>query len=353
VWAPHAPAWLREIAPVDVLRQIFVQTCYVTTGARGREVVRKREADSDGVPPGHLRLASPYDPHARWSAKGDDLFWCGYKIHLTESCDADADAPQDGPADPGTDAQGGLAGPNLITDVATTASTAPDVTATAGIQQRLAQRLVKPGEHYLDSGYPSADLVTAAACDGIAMVTPLQADHFRQARAEQDFDKAAFTVDRNARQVSCPEGRTSTGWYPITQHSRDAIVIAFARSDCLSCPPRDQCTTAVQGRRMLTLQPRELHEAVTADRAEQKTDTWRAKYALRAGIEGTINQALDVTGLRRARYRGLPKVTLQHAFSATASNIIRLDAHWASHQPHHPRKARTSRLSRLAYQLAI
>ena len=64
-----------------------MQTYTVRTDTRGREVVKKRDADDDGVPPGQLRLASPYDPDARWSAKGDDLFWCGYKIHLTESCD--------------------------------------------------------------------------------------------------------------------------------------------------------------------------------------------------------------------------------------------------------------------------
>ncbi|MFF3159844.1 hypothetical protein, partial [Streptomyces sp. NPDC057910] len=59
------------------------------------------------------------------------------------------------------------------------------------------------------------------------------------------------------------------------------------------------------------------------------------------------------TGLRRARYRGLPKVTLQHAFSATAINIIRLDAHWTSRQhPQRPARIRTSRLTQLAYQLA-
>ncbi|MFI8456957.1 transposase [Kitasatospora sp. NPDC085464] len=51
----------------------------------------------------------------------------------------------------------------------------------------------------------------------------------------------------------------------------------------------------------------------------------QAKDALRAGVEGTISQALDVTGPRQARYRGLPKVSLQHAFSATAINITRLD----------------------------
>ncbi|MFE2750343.1 transposase, partial [Streptomyces scopuliridis] len=67
-------------------------------------------------------------------------------------------------------------------------------------------------------------------------------------------------------------------------------------------------------------------------------------------IEGTINQALDVTGLRRARYRGLSKVRLQHAFSATAVNVIRLDAHWNPSQPSFT--PRTSRLTRLSHRLA-
>ncbi|WP_200263828.1 hypothetical protein [Streptomyces sp. HSG2] len=97
---PDAPAWLREVEPVELLRRIFVQTYHVTCNARGREVVRKREADSDGVPPGQLRLASPYDADARWSAKGDELFWCGYKVHLTETCDNDN----------GTDGAGGTDG---------------------------------------------------------------------------------------------------------------------------------------------------------------------------------------------------------------------------------------------------
>lgn len=335
VHAPDAPVWLREIEAVQLLRRIFTQTYYVHNDTRGREVVRKREAEKDGVPPGQVRLASPYDADARWSAKGDELFWCGYKVHLTEACDDNARGA-------------GARTPNLVTDVATTVSTAPDVTATAGIQQRLAERQVKPGEHYLDSGYPSADLVTAAAHEGIAMITPLLADHSPQARAAEGFDKSAFLIDWPARQVRCPEGRTSAGWYPVQQHGHDAIVIEFARSDCGACPSHHKCTTAARGNRMLTLRPRELHENVAAAHAEQKSDAWQAKYALRAGVEGTINQALDVTDLRRARYRGLPKVSLQHAYSATAINIIRLDAHWTDQ----PRCPRTSRLTRLAHQLA-
>ncbi|WP_230203094.1 transposase [Parafrankia discariae] len=83
-----------------------------------------------------------------------------------------------------------------------------------------------------------------------------------------------------------------------------------------------------------------------AARTEQATDTWKTRYALRAGIEGTINQALDVTGLRHARYRGLPKTRLQHAFAATAVNVIRLDAHGNPDQPAFtPRASRLTRLS--------
>jgi hypothetical protein len=97
---------------------------------------------------------------------------------------------------------------------------------------------------------------------------------------------------------------------------------------------------------MLTLRPRELHESLETARTTQKSDDFKERYKLQAGVEGTINQALDVTGIRRARYRGLPKVRLQHAFSATAINIVRLDAYWGGHP-----LDRSSRLTRLSYQL--
>ncbi|GAA3478123.1 hypothetical protein GCM10018966_026530 [Streptomyces yanii] len=118
-WAADAPVWIRDIEAVAVLRTVLAQTYYRRTDTRGREVIIKRDADSEGVPPGRSRLASPYDTDARWAAKGDGLFWCGYKIHLTESCDAPSEA----------EAEAGRGGAmvRLITDVATTDATVPDV----------------------------------------------------------------------------------------------------------------------------------------------------------------------------------------------------------------------------------
>jgi transposase len=74
-----APPWLAELPAVDVLRRVLVQNYVITTDTAGREVIRAREADTDGLPPGRTRLSSPYDLDARWAAKGDDLYWNGYK----------------------------------------------------------------------------------------------------------------------------------------------------------------------------------------------------------------------------------------------------------------------------------
>ncbi|WP_327049492.1 transposase [Microbispora sp. NBC_01189] len=78
-------------------------------------------------------------------------------------------------------------------------------------------------------------------------------------------------------------------------------------------------------------------------RAEQTSRDWGDKYKLRAGVEGTVRQAVAVTGIRRARYRGLPKVHLEHVYSAVALNLIRLDAWWNGHPLD---RTRTSHLER-------
>jgi hypothetical protein len=47
--------------------------------------------------------------------------------------------------------------PNLITNVATTTATVPDVAMTAPIHQQLADKGLLPDEHLVDSGYPSVN----------------------------------------------------------------------------------------------------------------------------------------------------------------------------------------------------
>src|SRR5262249_57548165 len=91
------------------------------------------------------------------------------KSDSSEGGDVDA-------ADRPTSSTGGVADtpPNLITYVATTDASVPDVAMTEPIHEAMARRRVLPAEHYLDSGYPSADLlVSSLSRYGIPLVTPM------------------------------------------------------------------------------------------------------------------------------------------------------------------------------------
>jgi hypothetical protein len=342
VWHPSSPRWLRELPAVDVLRRVLVQHTKVAAERTGREVITLRDAEVDGLPPGRSRIVSPYDVDARWGGKRD-LTWCGYKLHVSESCDGDPPA--------GSVPAGGWVPdqpPNLITNVATTDASVPDTAMTEPIHHDLAERGVLPDEHYLDSGYPSADLLVSSLTDyGVRLVTPMLADTSPQARAGEGFDRTAFTVDWDTQTVTCPQGNTNTWWTPASQRGTD-VVVKYAGEVCQPCPVKATCTTATRDGRQLTLRPRQVQQALDAARTEQTTKQWQARYARRAGVEATIAQATKVTNTRRARYRGLAKTSLDHNVKATALNLIRLDAWWNGEvlDPRH-----TSHLSRLKLTL--
>jgi hypothetical protein len=261
--------------------------------------------------------------------------WRGYKAHFTETV---SDPAGD---DPGT---GRPAVPNLVTDVATTCAAVPDVVMTGPVHDSLAAAGLLPGEHVVDCGYVSADLLVASRLRGITLIGPLMTDRSAQARG-RGYTQEAFTIDWDHRQVTCPQGTVSRTWSPCRPGGkRDAIIVQFPAATCRACPVRDNCTTAVRTGRQLFLRPREIYQAVTAARAGQDSQHWKDCYKTRAGVEGTMAQATHVTGIRRARYTGLGKTRLEHLAAATAINVIRLDA-WYTSKPID--RTRTTHLQRL------
>ncbi|MFE5190026.1 hypothetical protein [Streptomyces sp. NPDC056628] len=88
-------------------------------------------------------IVSPYDTSARYARHGHIISWKRFAAHLTETCAAD--------------------GPNVITDVATTAATTHDSQVLPGIHTRLARRGLLPAEHLVDAGYTSLPHLKQAA----------------------------------------------------------------------------------------------------------------------------------------------------------------------------------------------
>jgi len=336
VYTPGAPGWLRELPAVQALRRVWIQQ-YYRSGGHG-EKAEQREAGEHGLPPGRLTIVSPYDTDARYSEKRGSS-WLGYKVHLTETC---SDAAGD---DPDT---GRPAAPNLITNVATTQAAVADAAMTEPVHDQLAASGLLPAEHAVDAGYTSADLLLAARARGITLLGPLLAGNSPQARSG-GYTTAAFTIDWDHQQVTCPQGTASITWSPCRQRDTEAIVVRFPASTCQACPAKSNCTRSSRLGRQLSLRPREVHEAITAARAGQNSQQWKDRYAIRAGVEGTIAQATHVTGIRHARYLGLPKTRLEHNAAAAAINLIRLDAWWTGKPLD---RTRTTHLQRLDFSLA-
>jgi transposase len=324
--APGAPGWLKDLTAVEALRRIWIQQYY-----RDGEKVIRREEREHGLPPGQDRLASPYDLDARYAEK-HGKGWTGYKAHFTETCDP--------------------AGPNLVTDVQTTHAAVPDVVMTGPVHDGLQAAGLPPGEHAVDAGYVSADLLVASRLRGITLLGPLLADTSPQAR-NGGYTQEAFAIDWDRKQVTCPQGAVSSKWAPLRQKDdKEAVSVRFAAATCRDCPARDKCTTAKWTGRQLFLRPREIHEAVAAARAGQDTRQWKDRYKIRAGVEGTMAQASHVTGIRRARYLGLGKTRLEHLAAATAINVIRLDAWYCGHTLDRTRTTHLQRLD-LAYSMNL
>ncbi|MCB0257105.1 MAG: transposase, partial [Anaerolineae bacterium] len=105
----------------------------------------------------------------------------------------------------------------------------------------------------------------------------------------------------------------------------ELIQVQFPRQACRACSTRSFCTRSATEPRYLTLRLQAHHEALQKARQEQQTEAWQKQYAMRAGVEGTISQAVRGFGLRECRYIGLAKTHLQHILTAAAINFSRLD----------------------------
>jgi transposase len=316
--AATTPAPAREVAMVETLRKVW-RTHYSQDDGR----LRWREVKE--LPAVGDRLQSPYDSEAHYSAKRD-FEWTGYKVHVTEVCEADA--------------------AYLITHVETCPAMQPDMASTAGIHERLAAKGLLPSEHFVDSAYVDAGLLVGSQRDhGVSLEGPVRGMAIHHARAE-GYEQRHFTIDWQHERVICPQGKASVTWNARRdQAGASRIAAVFSRSDCGSCAVRQACTPAKAARRSIYFHPRPEYEALNAAREQMRDPAWQERYHVRAGVEGTLSQGVRAFGMRRSRYIGLARTGLQHACAAAAMNALRT-VQWLAGVPH--AKTRHTRFAELA-----
>lgn len=312
-------AELGQLPQVEILRRVWVLQYYTD------EDDQTRWRRQGNTPPGEHILTSPYDTDARLSKKRGSQ-WTGYKVHLTETCDADA--------------------PHLVTHVETTLATTADNDVVEPIHLELERKNCLPGQHLVDAGYTSGKAVVDSQTQyHIDLLGPMRANNGWQAKSEAGFDIAHFHIDFKKRTVTCPQGHTTKQWHERPgSRGKPAIQAKFTTKTCRHCPLRQRCTTAKTGRQV-TFIPEAEFRALQASRAREKTTEFQDAYHKRAGVEGTISQAVGVLGMRRTRYRGLDKAHLQHLMTAAAMNLMRVLDWLSGKQRSTTRKSAFARLA--------
>ncbi len=289
----HAPAAVQALAEIHTLRTVWEQQYEVDEGGEYRGP--RQKLSGGGL------IESPHETEVRYGEKRGQT-WQGYKAQVSETAEAKGD-------------------PNFITDMGVTDAQLSDHPALPPIQQRLEERGVPPSETYVDQAYVSTTQLAQSTQRGIRLMGPLP-----EMPPSPKFPIGDFEIDWEQHLALCPAAKVSTHCSLAERPDGAREYWFYFGSQCVSCPLRERCTSARDGR---TLTIHEHHAYLVARQAEMQTEAFWEAMKRRPPIEGTISQLVR-QGLRRARYRGLRKVNLQAIFLAIAVNLKRLIHCWAT-----------------------
>jgi hypothetical protein len=108
--------------------------------------------------------------------------------------------------------------------------------------------------------------------------------------AEGRYGLSSFVIDWEQENVTCPQGETNLGWYPIQNPYGEPLIVAqWATAVCRACSSRAQCVRHPKTPRSIRFHPKERYLALQKARERQTTDEFKKTYAQRAGVEGTIS----------------------------------------------------------------
>jgi len=177
------------------------------------------------------------------------------------------------------------------------------------------------GQHkkeHVDGAYVSGKKLTQVQAEGRELIGTAQPAPQKDGR----FTTEDFQVKVEERTAVCPAGKTSTQCSRLEEEAAGKVNFRFEFSThCHDCLLGGTCLGKDQKHRTIVVG--EHHTPLQARRKEQRSEAFQQRMKHRNGIEGTQSELVRGQGMRRARYRGLPKVRLQNYFIAAACNVKR------------------------------
>jgi transposase len=302
--ATPAAKELAEGTQAKLLARVFGEQFEVVAGTGATQPKTKEQLSSE-------RVQNPHDPDATYAAKGtgeQKKEHVGYKVQVAETVNETVLAP-------------GEPTGNFISGIVTHAARESDEEGAAKMEQEQRDMgMDKPPVQYVDAAYISTQKLREAAAEGRELIGPAPG---ASAKDDKHFCSDHFTVMVEQRKAICPAGQENSQCSRLEEQATGRVSYRFEWSTeaCAKCPLGPQCIKAEQKHR--TLAVGEHHTILQERRREQKTEPFKQRMKHRNAIEGTQSELVRAHGLRRARYRGLPKAKLQNYFIGAACNVKR------------------------------
>jgi hypothetical protein len=235
--------------------------------------VRDQDVDLAGPAPAlrrgvaRDRRISVEDPQMRHGRKSRSVLFDGYKRHVLRDLDT-----------------------GLIPAVGITPANVPEASVAGDITADLEAAGRRLGELHIDRAYLSSGLVRDRGSDLV-----IYCKAWRVRNASGRFAKDQFSIDFDARQLTCPAG--------AVMPFEPGRTVRFPKDTCAACPLRARCTASGNGR-SVSIHPDE--ELLAELRQRQQTPEGRAQLRERVAVEHALAHVGRWQG-RRARYNGTRK----------------------------------------------
>jgi transposase len=246
------------------------------------------------------KMVSPVDSDAR-TGKKTNTQWAGYKAHIVMEEES-----------------------GIITAVGTTPANATDGSQLLPLlkEQEKAHSLT-PKELTADRAYDWGENLESLAAKNTTANIPLTkpGNH----RTGVDFAVYDFLYDPENIKLMCPAGHISTSCYRVvlsnSRLNKPGYAFQFKASLCNVCPLKAKCVRNNEGRR-IHISYYEPYFRMARERLA--TEEGKQAYRNRYKIEQKVADLTRYCGLRRCRYRGLPRAGIHTLLATTVCNIKRM-----------------------------
>lgn len=248
---------------------------------------KQRKEDVDKITG---KMINPVDPDASWGAKSDKKFFAGYKVSVN------------------TDHKYGI-----VTEVEINKAGHPEEKSAAPMLEKQRNNLGIVPQHFTaDAKYDFGNTRTELKTLGVSNIyIPLVPAKNKEGGLV--WDNFYF----ESGHLFCPAG------YPAERRFNDkrrlGFEFKFNADVCQTCELRSECTSAEYGRSVFVSHAQlERHDALSFNVSEQYELIYKEQHWK---VEPKNADLKRYQGLRRARYRGKPRVSIQVYLATIASNF--------------------------------